>query len=37
MYLRATLGEQTLDTLLFICVTCFKFPFSSSFIMHRKL
>jgi hypothetical protein len=36
MYLRATVGEQTLDSLLFICVTCFVFFISSSVVMHKK-
>jgi len=37
MHLRATVGEQTLDTLLFVCITRFIFLIPSSVIMHQKL
>jgi len=37
MYLRATVGEQTMDTLLFICVICFIFVIPSSVITHQQL
>jgi len=37
MYLRATIGEQTMDILLLICVTCFIFFIPSSVITHQKL
>ena len=36
VYLRATVGGQTMDTLLF-CVTCFIFVIPSSVITHQKL